>query len=114
MKQLLAQGQLVRVFALGQLCQPRVLEIVGFQGGYEPGAALRWDRHERAAIDPDDFGGGFAVWSGTSFAAPVRAGGLAAALEPALPAAGAPDTVADARDRAWTALEALTPLRPPA
>jgi subtilisin family serine protease len=81
----------------------------GFQGGYLPGAGLQWDGHERAAIDPDDFTGGFAVWSGTSFAAPVLAGRLAAALEPALPAAGEP--AAAARDRAWQALEALTPLR---
>jgi subtilisin family serine protease len=34
----------------------------------------------RAALDPDDFSSGFGVWSGTSFAAPVFAGELAAAL----------------------------------
>ena len=50
-----------------------------------------------------------AVWSGTSFAAPVLAGRLAAALEPSLPAAGEP--AGAARDRAWQVLEALTPLR---
>jgi hypothetical protein len=31
-------------------------------------------------MDPDDFSCGFGVWSGTSFAAPVFAGELAAAL----------------------------------
>ena len=31
----------------------------------------------RASIDPDDFTGGFAVWSGTSFAAPYVAGAIA-------------------------------------
>jgi len=35
---------------------------------------------ERSAIDPDEFKSGFAVWSGTSFAAPVFAGQLAAEL----------------------------------
>ena len=34
----------------------------------------------RATIDLDGFDGGFGVWSGTSFAAPVLAGELAAAL----------------------------------
>jgi subtilisin family serine protease len=34
----------------------------------------------RAALDPDDFSSGFGVWSGTSFASPVFAGELAAAL----------------------------------
>jgi hypothetical protein len=35
---------------------------------------------QRATIDPDDFSGGFGVWSGTSFAGPVLAGQLAAQL----------------------------------
>ena len=34
----------------------------------------------RASFDPDDFSSGFGVWSGTSFAAPVLAGEVAAAL----------------------------------
>jgi hypothetical protein len=34
----------------------------------------------RATIDPDDFHSGFGVWSGTSFAAPVLAGQIAAQL----------------------------------
>ncbi|GII98728.1 subtilase family protein [Sediminihabitans luteus] len=34
----------------------------------------------RATIDPDGFDGGFATWSGTSFAAPVLAGELAASI----------------------------------
>jgi len=34
----------------------------------------------RESVDPDDFRGGFALWSGTSFAAPVLAGQLAGAL----------------------------------
>ncbi len=38
------------------------------------------DTRQRATIDIDDFSGGFGVWSGTSFAAPVLAGQLAQAL----------------------------------
>ncbi len=34
----------------------------------------------RAALDPDDYRAGFAVWSGTSFAAPLFAGQLAELL----------------------------------
>ena len=34
----------------------------------------------RETIDPDDFTGGFALWSGTSFAAPYVAARLAHAL----------------------------------
>jgi serine protease len=35
---------------------------------------------ERRTIDPDYFGGGFGIWSGTSFAAPILAGRLAQEL----------------------------------
>ena len=39
-----------------------------------------WGPGYRATIDPEGFQGGFATWSGTSFAAPVLAGELAASL----------------------------------
>jgi hypothetical protein len=45
----------------------------------------------RETIDPDDFSGGFAVWSGTSFAAPVAAGELACALVGKLEVSGKVD-----------------------
>jgi 2-keto-3-deoxy-L-rhamnonate aldolase RhmA len=35
LKQALAQGKLVRVFALGQLCNPKIIEMVGFLGVYD-------------------------------------------------------------------------------
>jgi subtilisin family serine protease len=35
---------------------------------------------EREALDPDDYSGGFAIWSGTSFSAPLVAAHVVAAL----------------------------------
>jgi Subtilase family len=43
-----------------------------------PAGDGRWRR--RAALDPDDYRGGFAAWSGTSFAAPEVAGRIAKAM----------------------------------
>lgn len=54
------------------------------------------------SVDRDDFTGGFGVWSGTSFAAPVLAGEIAASLS----AQGSLDDVAPATmvERGWAAL----------
>lgn len=70
-------GPWVRTFAPGAAvlsAHPR------FNGGVQPGS--RDDRAgvRRETIDPDDFTGGFAVWSGTSFAAPYVAAKLAGEL----------------------------------
>src|SRR3954447_18550529 len=35
LKQSLAAGKLTRVFGLGQLCDPKIVEIIGFQGGWD-------------------------------------------------------------------------------
>ena len=48
-------------------------ERVGPDQWAHPGAV-------RSTVDPDDFTGGFAAWSGTSFAAAVLAGELAQSL----------------------------------
>src|SRR5688500_7869607 len=34
-KKLLSQNKLVKVFGLGQLCHPKIVEIIGFHGGYD-------------------------------------------------------------------------------
>ncbi|MBZ2198374.1 S8/S53 family peptidase [Occultella gossypii] len=72
-----------------------------------PVASLAHEGRTRASIDPDDFASGFATWSGTSFAAPVFAGEVAAALAD-LYAGGADSTkAADAVERGRKALANL-------
>jgi serine protease len=64
----------------------------------------------RESIDPDDFRGGFAVWSGTSFAAPLFAGRLAEQLVDKVDPAH--DDRTTAVERAWKALTEITDLTP--
>jgi hypothetical protein len=74
-------------------------------GGLAPGDG-RPDGRE--ALDPDDFSGGFAAWSGTSFAAPLIAAHLAARLLEQDPQAGLDATGSQAAaDRTLAALESL-------
>ncbi|MFT4109195.1 S8 family serine peptidase [Propionicimonas sp.] len=64
---------------------------------------------DRSTIDMDDFSGGFGVWSGTSFSAPLLAGQLAQALVGQGTDAVDLDTL---RSRGWAALaRVLRPLR---
>jgi subtilisin family serine protease len=54
---------------------------VNFEGGIQADlSSAEYDRR-RETFDVDDFGSGFAVWSGTSFAAPVVAGRIAQKLQ---------------------------------
>src|SRR5260370_40706467 len=46
LKQALAAGRLVRVFALGQLCHPKLVELVGLVGGFD----AVWLDQEHAGI----------------------------------------------------------------
>jgi serine protease len=87
-----------------------VSTIPAFRGGYEPVARTTAFGRVRETIDPDDFTGGFAVWSGTSFSAPILAGDIAAQLLGSLEAAGTPVDAATAVDRAWDAVSLRTPL----
>ena len=63
------------------------------------------------SVDPDDFKGGFATWSGTSFSAPVLAGEIAADLV----RQGGLDTITPTAmvDRGWTAVETILDWRRP-
>jgi serine protease len=85
--------------------------LPSFQGGLQPMARTVVDGRLRESIDPDDYTGQFAVWSGTSFAAPLFAGRIAAELlvggiDPAH------DSRADALSRGWAAVAALTDITP--
>jgi 2-keto-3-deoxy-L-rhamnonate aldolase RhmA len=46
LKALLAQGRLVKAFCLGQLCHPKLVEMVAWQGGFD----AVWLDHEHAGL----------------------------------------------------------------
>lgn len=56
LKELLAQNQLTRVFGLGQVCHPKVVEIIGLTGGFDAvwldqeHAGLSMEQIEQAAL----------------------------------------------------------------
>jgi len=101
-------GPWVRVYAQGAAVMSTTPQ---FQGGLEPMARTEVYQRRRESIDPDDYTGRFALWSGTSFSAPLFAGRLAASLD-AIPSDQLADGRAPAVTRSWAAVEALTDLTP--
>lgn len=69
---------------------------VSFDGGTQAGMRDDADDRRRETLDLDDFAGGFAVWSGTSFAAPIVAGRIAHELDSGVPAARATSAISQA------------------
>ena len=66
------------------------------------------DGIRRACIDPDDFTGQFAVWSGTSFAAPWMAARIADGIGAAIETGGADDRRVARVKRGWEVVSGLT------
>ncbi len=71
-------GDWVEVYAPGVSVLSTI--PVDFNGGVQAGTRDDAYGHCRETLDADDFRGGFGVWSGTSFAAPVVAGRIAARI----------------------------------
>jgi subtilisin family serine protease len=71
-------GPWVKTYAEGAMVMSTIPPT--FQGGLEPLARTEAYQRERESVDPDNFASGFALWSGTSFAAPLFAGRVAAGL----------------------------------
>ncbi len=65
----------------------------------------------RGGLDPDDYRAGFAVWSGTSFAAPVLAGQMSSRIQRQLATEADLYDAPSAVRRAWEAVEACTEIR---
>jgi subtilisin family serine protease len=114
-------GHWVRAYAPGASIMSTMPPL---QGGLQPTSKTWVDGRLRESIDPDDFRsgkkrdgeqrGGFGVWSGTSFSAPLIAGALAASMSRGLlNRANPPHSTAAAVRRGWGAVEQLTEMRRP-
>ena len=90
-------GPWVQVYAPGAAV---VSTSPAFVGGEQATTRADVDGLRRETIDPDDYRGGFSIWSGTSFAAPYVAGRIAAQLG-SVPAQG---VTADAAAKAVAAV----------
>jgi subtilisin family serine protease len=88
---------------------------VTFRGGANPEATTAGpDGEVRQTLDPDDYTAGYAVWSGSSFAAPVLAARIAGALIEGSGVVSLDAVKQDlAVDRGWRAVAALTRLKRP-
>jgi serine protease len=84
-------GDWVDVYAPGVAVVSTV--PVDFDGGIQAGTRDDKYGRRRETLDVDDFRGGFGVWSGTSFAAPVVSGRIAARILAGQTAAQATQTV---------------------
>ena len=71
-------GDWVDVYAPGVSLVSTVPVV--FDGGVQAGTRDDKNGRRRETLDVDDFRGGYGVWSGTSFAAPVVAGRIAARI----------------------------------
>ena len=78
-----------------------------FNGGLEPVARWEYDGRPREALDPDDYHGGFALWSGTSFSAPVVAAKIADAMIDHMEPAGQADNAQTAVAKSHAAVKAF-------
>ena len=103
-------GPWVRVYETGAAVMSTLPP--DFEGGLLPTARTEAYQRVRESIDPDDYSSGFAVWSGTSFAAPLFAGKLAADLARRLMKSRGADSAASAKRRAWGALVELARIDP--
>jgi 2-dehydro-3-deoxyglucarate aldolase/4-hydroxy-2-oxoheptanedioate aldolase len=68
LKEKLAAGQLVRVFCVGQLCHPKVIEIVGWHGGYD----AVWLDNEHAGLSIEQIENASRAGRGTGLDSFVR------------------------------------------
>ncbi|HTZ42523.1 MAG TPA: S8/S53 family peptidase, partial [Jatrophihabitans sp.] len=84
---------------------------IGFDAAGQPTFQTTYDDEVRETLDPDDFRSGFAIWSGTSFAAPILAGEIVQALLDG--PAGSLDQL-DAASAVTRTLAALAVAAPPA
>jgi subtilisin family serine protease len=102
-------GPWVRAYDTGAAV---VSTVPQFQGGWQPIARTEAFQRIRETIDPDDYSGRFAVWSGTSFAAPLFAGRVASKMQGKLPAPDSSVKPQDAVSTAWSAVSTLTGMKP--